>query len=267
MYKGGAMILDNPNITGTSFTPSTPLLINENYTWYIGAEGTFANAGPVSWNPTGTNFMLSGLTAPSPVGPSGPLLAGTGYDTPTFSWGPVAGAGQYYIYVANAAAPTVAIYFSAAGNGTTFTPSAAFLSPGKSYVWGVGSAGAIGAFFAPETGPITWGGSLSFTLASLEVPTPIGPSGTVSAGTIGTTPTFSWNPVTGAVQYRLIVMDVTTATPVTVVDNSQITTSAFTITTPLVPGHRYKWFVGAEGAIGPTGAIAWSGEVDFLLTQ
>ena len=80
----GATVFDNSTISGTTYTPSTPLLVGHSYSWTVGAEGAQAPSGSISWS-SSTGFTLTALTAPSPAGPSGPIQASAGYDTPTFS--------------------------------------------------------------------------------------------------------------------------------------------------------------------------------------
>ena len=87
-------VVNNPSVSGTSFTPAAALTPGHSFTWYIGA----ANAnGAISWS--WKTFALAALTAPTPVGPAAPfrpalsvqrrLLAGTASRAPitiTSTW-------------------------------------------------------------------------------------------------------------------------------------------------------------------------------------
>ena len=104
------------------------------------------------------------MTMSTPTGPSGSILASTGYDTPTFSWGSVGGATLYDLYLKDTT--TGALVFNNTNvSGTTFTPSMPLI-PGHSYVWYIGAEGAAGT-----SGAIAWSGATSFSLASLKPPT------------------------------------------------------------------------------------------------
>ena len=230
----GATTVYNPNISGTSFAPSTPLPVGHSYVWNVGAEGTLADAGPVSWSgPAAFSVAVPALAAPMPNGPSGTIFPSSGYDTPTFSWSSVPAAVSYNLYVQDAATKKVVIDNSTL-TGTSFTPGPVLLA-GHSYNWWVGSETAAGAL-----GVISWSGMVSFTLSPLAPPT------NLTTNFSGTTPTLSWSSVTGASFYRLYVVDAVSGA--VVLDNSSLTVPSFTITGGLTSGHRYTWYVAALGA-------------------
>ena len=105
-----------------------------------------------------------------------------------------------------------------------------------------------------------------------DLPIQDGPNAPIAASTGYDTPTFTWNSVTGAVQYELFVAD--NLSPQTAVFGSakagiSVSGTAFTPTsfTPgmlqaLTPGHNYTWYLGAEVA---SGAIFWGGPEHFSL--
>ena len=117
----GTVVFDNPNISGSSFTPSSPLLVGHSYLWYIGSEGAAGATGGIAWS-AGTRFTLTALTAPTPAGPTGVVPASAGYDTPTFSWSSIPGAAMYELYLKDTT--TGALVFNNTDvSGNTFTPS------------------------------------------------------------------------------------------------------------------------------------------------
>ena len=40
-------VINDTSVTGTSFTPTTPLTAGHSYTWYIGAKAPLASTGPL----------------------------------------------------------------------------------------------------------------------------------------------------------------------------------------------------------------------------
>ena len=254
----GQVVVDNTQVAGSSFTPSSPLLAGHTYTWYVGSEGTLGAAGPVSWS-TPMTFTLARLAAPTPAGPSGPLTASSGYDTPTYSWSSVPGVVSYNLVVEDAATGQVVVNNTLAG--TSFTPGPTLLV-GHGYVWYIGAEAAAG-----DVGAVSWSGPTTFTLAALTAPTLTGPSGTIPVGSGYQNQTLIWTSVPGAAQYRLYVKDQdATAGQQVVVDNSSLTVTSFLVT-GLTPGHHYTWYVGAEGAVGGNGPIAWSTAARFVLAS
>ena len=181
--------------------------------------------------------MLDGLTAPTQENLSGPILASTGYDTPTFSWNSIPGAAFYNLNVKDNTTGTTVI--SNASVSTNSYAPGPLLAAGHSYTWYVGAEGQLAA-----SGPITWSGSASFSLATLMTPTPGNPSGPISATTGYDTPTFSWNSISGASNYYLYVTDTTTNT--VVINTSSVSLNTFTPGSALMQGHSFTWYVGAE---------------------
>ena len=243
-------VVNNPNVAGTSFTASAGLTSGHNFSWYVASIS--ANGGAIVFGgPTG--FALASLAAPAQIGPvGGTIAAGANFDTPTFRWNSVTGANHYYLYVLdnNTNQPVVN---SANVAGASFT-STSGLTPGHSFSWYVGAEGVNGA-------AVFWSGPKSFALAALTAPIQIGPSGTVSAGSITTTPTFSWSSVAGASHYYLYLLDASTNQ--VLINNASITTISFTVGPALTVGHRYTWYVAAESTNGAD--LAWSGPDGFTL--
>jgi hypothetical protein len=86
------------------------------------------------------------------------------------------------------------------------------------------------------------------TLLSGVAPTPISPSGTISADI----PTFNWTAVTDANHYALVVVDTTTQQVPLVNSNIMGTLWTPAKTQALTPGHSFIWAVGAVSSGGAT---------------
>ncbi len=88
-------------------------------------------------------------------------------------------------------------------------------------------------------------------------PQPSAPLGSVTT----TTPTYSWNTVSGAASYNVWVNDVTTGVSKIVFEN--VATASDTPTTALKLGDSYRWWVQAVNGNGTAGD--WSGGLDFTV--
>ena len=183
----GAVAVNDPDVSGTSFTPSTvqALTPGHSFTWYVLAMST--NDQAYDYVTSGQTFTLAGLTAPSLIVPTGTVPASTSYDTPTFSWSTVAGADHYYLYVVDNNTNSVVLNIPDL-SGTTFTVNTAqALTPGHSFTWHVYAMSANDQDFAGlPVGQI-------FTLSPLAAPTPSGPTGSVAAASGFDMPTFTWS--------------------------------------------------------------------------
>ncbi len=87
---------------------------------------------------------------------------------------------------------------------------------------------------------------------------PQAPAGTITS----LLPTITWNAIPGATYYDVWLTDLTTGqSPVQ--RNADVTTNAWTITTGLLTGHNYCWWVEAFNA---TGLVSnWSGGQNFFV--
>ena len=153
----GAVIVNNPNVSGTSLTPSTPLTPEHSYTLYVAAEST--NSGDIAWSGP-RNFTLAALAAPTLSGPGGTIAASSGYDLPTFTWNSIVGANHYYVYAVDDSTGAV-IVNNPNVSGTSLTPSTP-LTPGHSYTLYVAAESTNNAV-------ITWSSPRNFTLATPPV--------------------------------------------------------------------------------------------------
>jgi hypothetical protein len=151
--------------------------------------------------------------------------------TPTFQWSAVAGAAGYSLSVTDLTTNTAVLTsVSVAGTSVTLTTP---LTNGDTFQWwvrAVDAAGAAGASPAP----------LPFTVsvAPLPPPTPTAPAGVVNT----TLPTFQWSAVPGVTAYYLTVLD--THAPATyVLYHRLVAGTSFTLSTPLLSGDNYLWYV------------------------
>jgi hypothetical protein len=136
--------------------------------------------------------------------------------------------------------------------GTTFTPASA-LTLGDSYQWAVRA-------FNSQAVAGAWSAGLAFTVAGPvpSVPTPVAPTGTIQS----TTPTFSWTAAANAAYYDVSVNDTTTGQK-QVLRNQHVNGTSLTLTTPLVAGHGYQWWVRAFNSANVAGS--WSAAVSFSI--
>jgi hypothetical protein len=137
----GQAVIGNANVNGTSYTVGAPeaLTPGHRFTWYIGAEST--NNVVNSYLVAGQKFRLDALAAPTLTAPAPNVIipVSAGYDMPTFTWGAVAGADHYYLYVVDNNLGR-AVIDNRNVNGTSYTLGASeALTPGHSFTWYVGA--------------------------------------------------------------------------------------------------------------------------------
>lgn len=198
--------------------------------------------------------------APTAIGPQGSGIT----TTPAFTFNAVAGATGYVVYVFNnntasgvaTSAITPAAAGCPAGTGTCSISLGTPLINGDAYTWIVSAQNASGQ------GP--WSSYLNFVAGTPPAaPTSVSPTGTAT-----TTPTYTFNAVTGATGYVVYVFDNNTASGVS---TSVITptaagcpagtgTCSIPQATPLIAGNLYTWIVSAENAAGQG---PWSGYLNF----
>ena len=185
--------------TGTcSITPATTLA-NGNVTWWI---QTWNNAGYGPWS-SGLGFNVTSIIVPGKatlVSPSG----STSDNTPTYTWNAVSGSTWYYLWVNDSTGNKIQTWYTAAqvgcasGTGTCSITSATTLANGSATWW-------IQTWNNAGYGP--WSNGLGFNVTSsvLGKATLVSPSGTTS----DSTPTYTWNAVSGSTWYYLWVNDST----------------------------------------------------------
>ena len=153
---GQSPVLRNQDVTGTSWTPTTPLNLGDSYVWWVRAlNSTDSDAGP--WS-SSLDFTVTPLAAPTLSGPSGSTTSAE----PAFSWTAVTGAGHYDIWVDDTTTGKQAVVRNQDVQGTTWAPSTP-LQAGDSYRWWVRAIDST----STNNGP--WSGSLSFTVSAAAV--------------------------------------------------------------------------------------------------
>jgi hypothetical protein len=132
--QGGA--LSNSSVIGTSWTPSTPLVQNHTYEWWVRAVSS--NGGVSAWS-TGQTFVVVPLATPILIGPSGSTTG----STPTFSWNAVAQADHYIIWVNDVTTGQGKVFYDPSVTSTSWTPPSN-LTQGDTYTWWVQAVSADG---------------------------------------------------------------------------------------------------------------------------
>ena len=228
--------------------------------WWVQASNA---SGQSAWS-TGSAFTVPSVfppAAPKLLGPSGTVTSAT----PTFSWAAVANATSYSLWVDDASAPgkvqqvvSATQAGCAAGTGTCAVTPAVALGAGKGTFW-------VKATTAGGDSP--WSDGLAFTVPAAflpTAPTPVAPTGTVTA----TTPTFSWTAVPNATSYFLWVDDASAAGKVQqVYTAAQLGCAAGTGTCAVTPTVALAtgtgtWWVKATTAAGDG---PWSADQTFTI--
>jgi small neutral amino acid transporter SnatA (MarC family) len=242
---GQGQVLRNQHATGTSWTPSTPLVEGDAYRWWI--RGVSSSGATSPWSQA-TNFSVVPLATPVVSGPSGSASDAT----PTFAWSAVDQADHYDLWVADLTTGQNQVLRNTDVVGTPWTPSTP-LAQGNSYEWWVRAVSSTGA-----TSPWTTG--QDFSVVPLATPVPAGPTGS----TTQTTPTFSWSAVPLADHYDLWVNNVTTGQS-QVLRNQNVSGTSWTPSTPLVQGDSYVWWVEAIASSDLGTTSSWSAAQQFSI--
>jgi parallel beta-helix repeat protein len=180
--------------SGTCTVVAPTTLGGGNFTWWV---QTWNSAGYGPWS-TGMSFSTSVPTVPGAATLISPISGTTATNAPTYSWNQVSNATWYYLWVNGSNGNVIKQWYSSAQancNGATcsVTPPTS-LSTGT-YTWWVQTWNSIGYG--------SWSTGASFTTPAPSAPgiaTLISPI----SGTVGTsTPTYSWNQVSGATWYYL----------------------------------------------------------------
>jgi hypothetical protein len=229
-------------VTTTSYTPASPIPRGVYVVWVRAgnSDGVF---GP--WS-TAYKFLIdtTAPAIPTITAPSSP----TSNLTPTITWSASSGAAYYDLWVDNLWTHQYQVIRQKNLTGNFFTPAAPLT---------VGSYVAWVAAFDSNNQTRGWSAPFRFTITPPSAPTQL----QVSGATAGTTPTFSWSAVTGAVRYDLWVDDLTTG-QVQVIRQRNQSSNSFTAASPL-PAGNYRFWVRAFNANGDAGT--WSSAVDFTV--
>jgi hypothetical protein len=255
LLPGVTMTLSGANsgayTTGTNGMYGFALLANGSYTVTPTLSGyTFNPASSVitisGANIMGANFTGSALpTAPtlSSISPN-VITQGAGYTNVTFT-GTGFTASSWPYFTTSLGASQYATSAPTINNSNSMTVAVNNQTV-QTITWKVCAA----------NGSSTCSGTQTVTVQPAAVSIPATPTGATTAGVVGTssgpgpvtpssTVNMSWNTSSGAVNYNLIVMDVTSNTQAV-----NYTLSGNTYTTALTAGHQYNWKVAACNTSG-----------------
>lgn len=158
LTSGEEGVIREKGISGTQFTPSTPLAADHEYVWTVRAVTDNGATGP--WQDHGT-FSIVSLSRPTAVAPIGASNSAA----PTFEWTEVPGAAAYDLWVNNLTTGESQVIREKQLPGNRFTNPQAL--PSGNYVWTVRAIGADG-----EVGP--WSTHRQFSIANAnDTPQPI----------------------------------------------------------------------------------------------
>ena len=229
----------NQDVRATSFTPSTDLPFGNYRAWVRGFPDN-TNSYPGAWS-IAVDFSIVPLPAPVITQGQNPTFD----NTPTFAWDVVAGAAKYDVVIRSVTTGATVVEQRNIV-GTSWTPTTP-LANGP-YLWWVSALTStnVRGLWTQET-EINIGGQT-------KVLTPTGVIGSA-------TPTFSWQPVDGAVRYELWV-DQLTPWKQKVVYQTNLTGTSF-VSSALQAGTNYRTWVRA---VSDTGQLSpWSVPVDFTI--
>jgi hypothetical protein len=247
LTSGTSGALRNQDVSGTSWTPSSPLNPGDSYRWWVRAvDSTSTVTG--SWS-SPLSFSIAPLAVPVLSNPAGTITAAL----PAFTWNTVAGADHYDIWINDVTSGKSAVLRNQDVPGTSWTP-AATLTPGDNFRWWVRAVDSSGSAAS------AWSSPLNFTVTALAVPTPVNPSGSITSAE----PVFAWNAATGADHYDVWVNDVTTG-KTAVLRDQNVTGTTWTPSMPLTAGDKFRWWVRAVDSTS-TNNGAWSSYVNFTVS-
>ena len=177
----------------------------------------------------------------TPAGPGGAIVT----DTPLIAWQTLeGGVSEDLAIVDDSTGQTLPVVSNLTGLAYQLTAAQA-LPRGHTFTWYIGAVSSGGG--------ISWSGGTNFSVPALGAPTPSGPSGPIMPSAGYDTPTFSWSSVNGAAMYDLDLKDLSTG--MTVFNNTNVSGTTYTPSSPLLVGHSFTWYVGTEGAAAPPAAF------------
>ncbi|HEU4391019.1 MAG TPA: hypothetical protein VFV34_24650 [Blastocatellia bacterium] len=231
------ILLQQLNITTTSFTPATGLPINVDLRWKVKAE---SSCGPGPYSAI-LYFRIPGScppnVPPTAISPSGNITQGR----PTFSWTGVPGAESYTLYVLRVS--DEAIILGQPGITTTSFTSPFTLPLDTDLRWKVKGESSCGP--GPYTNSVYFRIPSATLCPPVDWPFPFAPSGE----TTNARPTFLWSPVVGASSYTLYVQQASDGA--ILLRQTGITSTSFTPASPLPVGLDMRWKVKGESVCGP----------------
>ncbi|HLH28378.1 MAG TPA: hypothetical protein VKW77_05650 [Acidimicrobiales bacterium] len=191
----GSPVVDRTDLAGTSFRPDVALNPGTVYFWRVFAVGP---SGTVAADDSPFSFTT---VAPTPGGftMTGPADGALGVSrSPAFTWTSSLGAASYRLQV-SADAGFDSPLLDLPGLGTTSAAPSVVLAPSTMYFWRV---------LAVSTATVVAAGA-PFTFTTQAAPSALAPGSFTllhpvsGADGVSVIPTFSWQPSSGAVSYRL----------------------------------------------------------------
>lgn len=212
--------LVNHRVTGTSYTPPSNLGIGRFIYWVRAVD---ANGVKSPWS-TSHTFNIT-----TPVVVNAPASLRQFVSRPTMTWQPLAGAVKYEVLIDDISTkPGRPQFIRTETSETTWTHDSD-LALGRYRIWvrGIDEKGIARDWSIPK----------EFVVATPPIANPI-------ASTFDRTPTLTWSPVTGALNYEVVVKSGTNGSEVF---RQTVTGTSATPTADLAIG-SYNWQVRAIGA-------------------
>jgi hypothetical protein len=230
-----------------SVTPTTALVSGASYSWWI---QTWNSAGYGLWSDSMsfTPFLLGKATLVSPTG-------NIGTSTPTYTWDEVSGATWYYLWINDPSGNIFKQWYEGSAvcsSGSCSVVPAGLTLSASTHTWWIQTWNSVGY------GP--WSDEMSFSPTPPAKTTLVSPTGSTS----DTTPTYTWDEVSGATWYYLWVNGPSGNVIKQWYDASVICsegTCSVTPTTALVSG-AHTWWVQTYNTAGYG---LWSDRMDFTL--
>ncbi len=205
------------------------------------AAGSDAIVGEIN----GVPLTSPAVTLTVPTSPTGTIAT----DLSTFAWPAVAGATSYTLAVTDNLTKNQVLSLTHLPAAYDTLTARQALTPGHSYSWTAEGVSASGKATVAKSG-------VSFAVARLGTPTPVGPSGPTATDM----PTFTWTAVADAVHtsassFTITVTDKATHRVLTI---AGLTGTSYTLTAKqaLTPGHSYTWSVTAVSRNGQASAAS-----------
>ena len=237
----GSPPVDDKNVNGTIYTPTTALTNQQLHYWRVRAVDGEEQAG--AWSRSSLRVEWGAVSGLSPT--DGSRTTDT---TPEFRWTAVDGAVKYQIQIAGSAADLAGSppVDDKNVNGTSYTPTTALTNQQLHY-W------RVRAVDGEEQAGAWIGSSLRVDWGAVS-----GLSPTDGSRTTDTTPEFRWTAVDGAVKYQIQIAgsaaDLAGSPPV---DDKNVNGTSYTPTTALTNQQLHYWRVRAVD--GEEQAGAWIG--------
>lgn len=230
-----APIVDNATFSTNVMAPTGNLIANTTYRWRARAQ----KGGAWGAWPDAATASFAGVEDMDPADG-----ASTTDTTPTLRWDAVTGADRYEVQIADTEAG-VADATAATTEANSYTPSTG-LTNNATHYWRVRAVDSDGTATA-------WSRTISFTV-SWGVITGMSPAD--GSSTTDTTPTLSWDAVTGADHYEVQIASTEAGVPGAMPVTVNAPARSYTWPTALSDGDTLYWRVKAVDDAGSEGA--WS---------